>query len=479
MHILFATAELAPLVRVGGLAEAAGGLVQALRRADVTVQLVVPDYSGPEGTVLADERIETIDLPAWAGTGSVAGGADGGAPAVATVRTGLLEGYGEISLVDVPAIKRPHPYVPPGEVDGWPDNDQRFFAFSYVVAALALKHNVDAMHVNDWHTAAAIGFVPKSMATVLSVHNLAYQGWCDRGWLEVLRADRRRAYDTGHSCNPLAGGIALADRVVAVSPKYADEIRSPSEGAGLHELLAERGSALVGILNGIDTDAWDPSTDQSLAMRYRVREAVAAKATNAIALRAELGLPTSSGPLIAMVTRLVEQKGVDIALDATVALPGLDAQFVLLGAGDPALSENARTVQHYIPERFRFVEGFDLGLAHRLFAASDLFVMPSRFEPCGLAQMQAMRYGSLPVVTDVGGLHDTVIDADVHPIDGTGFVSRAISAAGVVDALHRGVRTWQGKGRRTTLIRNAMTIDWSWDAPAAAYMDLYSDLRFR
>lgn len=445
--------------------------MQALRRGGVTVELLVPDYSGPERTVLRNERIETIALPGWAS------GRFGAAPARATIRTGELAGYGEISLVDVPGMQRSHPYVPPGEVDGWSDNDQRFFAFSYVVARLAVKHNVDVLHVNDWHTAGALGFIDDSLPTVLSVHNLAYQGWCDRGWLDVLRADRRDAYDVGLSCNPLAGAISLANRVVAVSPKYADEISTVAEGAGLHDLLAGRGPALVGILNGIDTEAWDPSTDAALPMRYKAREAVAAKAVNAIALRSEIGLPPSNGPLIAMVTRLVEQKGVDLALDATVALPGMDAQFVLLGAGDPALCSNARTVEHYIPDRFRFVEGFDLALAHRLFGASDLFVMPSRFEPCGLAQMQAMRYGSLPIVTDVGGLHDTVIDADTDPVNGTGFVSRAVSAAGIVDAMHRATRTWQTKVRRTTLIRNAMTIDWSWDAPAAAYMDLYAGLR--
>lgn len=463
MHVLFATAELAPLVRVGGLAEAAGGLVQALRRAGVQVDLVVPDYSGPAGTVLDDERSQTLTVPSWVGS--------------ARARTGYLDGFGEITLIDVPGIQRPHPYVPPGETDGWSDNDQRFFAFSAAAAALALARGVDVLHANDWHTAAAIGMVPKSLPTVLSLHNLAYQGWSDRRWLEVLRQDRRHAYDVEHSCNPLAGAIALADRVVAVSPRYAEEIRTPEEGAGLHELLASRGDAVVGILNGIDTEAWDPFTDSELPLRYRFRDAVSAKAANAIALRAELGLTGASGPLIAMVTRLVGQKGVDIALDATVALPSVDAQFVLLGAGDPALAANARTVQHYIPERFRFIEGFDLGLAHRLFAASDLFLMPSRFEPCGLAQMQAMRYGSLPIVTDVGGLHDTVIDADVNPIDGTGFVSRAVNAAGTVDALHRAVRTWQVKGRRTALIRNGMGIDWSWDAPAANYVALYEGVR--
>ncbi len=463
-HILFATAELAPLVRVGGLAEAAGGLVQALRRAGVRVDLVVPDYGGPESPRLGDERIEAITLPAWAGE-------------VGSARTGELDGYGEITLVDVPGIRRSHPYVPPGESDGWPDNDQRFFAFSAAVAALAATHRVDVVHLNDWHTAAAVGLLADEVPTVLSLHNLAYQGWCDRGWLATLRADRRAAFDIGGSCNPLGGAIALADRVVAVSPHYADEIRTPADGAGLHTLLSGRKDALVGILNGIDTEAWDPATDSFLPQRFRLRTAAAAKKANGHELRAEVGLPPSDGPLIAMVTRLVDQKGVDIALDATVALPSLDAQFVLLGAGDPALSVAARTVQHYIPERFRFVEGFDLGLAHRMFGASDLFVMPSRFEPCGLAQMQAMRYGSLPVVTDVGGLHDTVIDGDARPDDGTGFVARSLNAAGIVDAFHRAVRAWNVKGRRATLIRNGMGIDWSWDTPAQDYAELYTTLR--
>jgi starch synthase len=458
VRVLFATAELAPLVRVGGLAEAAGGLVQALRRAGVTVDLVVPDYAGPQ-TVLVDQTTESLRVPAWAGP--------------ASARTGELEGYGQITLVDVPGMLRPHPYVPPGESDGWADNDHRFFAYSAAVAALAQARKVDVLHVNDWHAAAAVGLVDASIPTVCSIHNLAYQGWCDRRWLDVLRADRRRAYDRGPSCNPLAGAIALADRVVAVSPRYADEIRTEAEGAGLDELLASRGDALVGILNGIDTEAWDPYTDATLPMRYRHREAVGAKATNAIALRSELGLALSTGPVIAMVTRLVGQKGVDLALDATVALPSLNAQFVLLGAGEPAVAAAARTVEHYIPDQFRFVEGFDLGLAHRMFGASDIFLMPSRFEPCGLAQMQAMRYGSLPVVTDVGGLHDTVLDADANPADGNGFVSRGVSAAGVVDALHRAVRTWQVKGRRTALIKNAMSIDWSWDRPAQDYVELY------
>ena len=462
LRVLFATAELAPLVRVGGLAEAAGGLVQALRRAGLQVDLIVPDYAGPTSPVLVDEVVETIELPAWAGESGSA-------------RTGILDGYGEITLVDVPGIHRPHPYVPPGEADGWPDNDQRFFAFSFAASELAVRRRVDVVHVNDWHTAPVLGFLPETVHTVLSLHNLAYQGWCDRGWLNVLRAEHRYAFDLEHSCNPLAGAIALADRVVAVSPHYADEIRTVAEGAGLHELLAERGSSLVGILNGIDTEAWDPSTDEALAERFRLRNVIAAKKINGDALRVEVGLAPSRGPLIAMVTRLVAQKGVDIALDATVALPSIDAQFVLLGAGDPALSADARTVEHLVHDRVRFIEGFDLGLAHRLFAASDLFVMPSRFEPCGLAQMQAMRYGSLPIVTDVGGLHDTVVDGDLSG-EGTGFVCRSLNAAGLVDALHRATRAWQVKGRRQSLIRNAMSIDWSWDAPAGSYVDLYRSL---
>lgn len=465
MRVLFATAELAPLVRVGGLAEAASGLVLELRRTGIDVDVAVPDYfgRGATGTALDDQTEETLDVPAWVGG--------------ATARTGILDGFGIITLVDVPGIARPHPYLQTGSADGWPDNDRRFLAFSAAVAALARVREADVLHVNDWHTGAAIALSSSRLPTVASIHNLAYQGTCDGGWLSVL-GDRAYAYEWYGGCNPLVGALKLADRVVAVSPNYANEIRTEAFGFGVDGVLRGRGDVVVGIINGIDADAWNPATDAALPTNFDTRGfrtgEAKGKATCRSALRTEVGLADSSGPIIGFVTRLVEQKGVDLALEAAAYLRSVNAQLVVLGAGDPWLGDRLRALESAEPGRVAFRDAFDLGLAHRIFAGSDLYLMPSRFEPCGLAQMQAMAYGTIPVVTDVGGLHDTVTDADDDPEGGTGIVSAGVSAAGVVDALHRAVRLWSVRKRRFAVIRNGMAIDWSWTAPAREYAALYA-----
>ena len=465
MRVLFATAELAPLVRVGGLAEAASGLALELRRSGINVDVVVPDYfgRGATGTALDDQVDEVLDVPDWVGG--------------ATARTGVLEGFGTITLVDVPGIARPHPYLQTDSAEGWPDNDRRFLAFSAAVAALARGRAADVLHVNDWHSGAAIAFSDERLPTVASIHNLAYQGTCDGGWLSVL-GDRAYAYEWYGGCNPLVGALKLADSVVAVSPKYANEIRTHEFGFGVDGVLRERGDAVVGIVNGIDADAWNPATDAAIAANFDVRSfrtgEAKGKAACRAALRTELGLEEVGGPVVGFVTRLVEQKGVDLAIEAAAYLRSIDAQLVVLGAGDPWLGDRLRALQSAEPGRIAFRDGFDLEFAHRIFAGSDLYLMPSRFEPCGLAQMQAMVYGTIPVVTDVGGLHDTVIDVDDNPEGGTGVVSETVSAAGVVDALHRAARLWAVRKRRFTAIRNGMSVDWSWAGPSREYASLYA-----
>jgi starch synthase len=468
MRVVFASAELAPLVRVGGLAEAAGGLTFALRRAGVKVEVVVPDYGGEGQPELADEVIEYLNLPEWVGG--------------AWCRRGHLAGFGDITLVTVPGIQRSNPYGEPGSA-GWHDNDRRFFAFSAAVAAIVEARGADLVHCNDWHTAPTLALVAPKIATVLSLHNLAYQGQCHIGWLDVLGehgADRAQAYARHGECNPLAGGLQLADAVVAVSPNYAAEILTPEHAAGLDDILQARAGAVKGILNGIDIGAWSPHSDPLIPANYRQPDLRGGESTGKAkcrrALREELDLPQVEGPLIGFVTRLVDQKGVDFVIKAARYLDGIDGQLVVLGAGDAALSMSLRQLQAARPERVAFREAFDLGLAHRIFAGCDLYVMPSRFEPCGLAQMQAMAYGTIPVVTDVGGLHDTVIDADANPEYGNGFVSVHISAAGLVDALHRATRAWLLKKRRAQIIRNGMSTDWSWAGPAQQYVELYSSL---
>lgn len=260
-----------------------------------------------------------------------------------------------------------------------------------------------------------------------------------------------------------------------MSHTFAAESLDESTGFGLDDLLRARGSAFSGILNGIDTEVWDPSRDGHLPHHYDV-ESMKGKEDMRQALAAELEWQGSEVPLIGMVTRLTDQKGVDIALEIPPLLEDLDARMVLLGSGDRSLSKVSHDVAHKYPDRFRFREGYDEGLAHRIFAGSDLYLMPSRFEPAGLTQMQAMRYGSIPVVTDVGGLHDTVTDADLSSSDGTGFIADEVSVSSVSDALERALVGWRSNIRRSEIIRRGMSRDWSWQTPASRYLDIYREL---
>ena len=468
MKILFATAELAPLVRVGGLAEAASGLIRALRKAGTDVEAVVPDYFD---SALQGEVVTKLEGPDWLGPISA--------------RRGEFVGFGDVTLVSFAGIARPHPYVETSTGQGWSDNDHRFLGFSAAVALLAETRGIDVLHLNDWHTGATLAFLSVHIPSVFSVHNLAHQGITSGMWLDRMvganSASPRhdvvlRAYECFGATNPLGGAVELADRVIAVSPNYAKEILLPEFGCGLEDVLVSRRPAVLGILNGIDAGEWNPEVDEFLPTRYSAKRLLGRKPCRA-ALLDEFGLASNtSGPVIAMVSRLVDQKGVDLLLDAAQYLSSWGASLVVLGAGDPALSAALHQLASRDDSSVGFREGYDLGLAHRMFAGSDLFAMPSRFEPCGLAQMQAMAYGSIPVTTSVGGLVDTVIDADANPDQGNGFRSPHNSGAGLVDALHRATNAWRSRTRRSKIMANGMTHDWSWTGPAAQYVAVYRDV---
>lgn len=458
MKILFAAAELAPIARVGGMAEASAGLVKQLRANGHEVIVVVPDYEGLE---LQNQTSTKLLLPEWARPG--------------TARTGLIAEIGEITLVDVPWIEKPHPYTDEEGV-AFPDNDLRFFGFSAAVAAIINQEMPDVVHLNDWHTAAALGFLVEAPPSLLTIHTLGYQGITNPGWMDELPT-RPHYFAWYGGTNPLLGGIRLADRIVTVSPNYAGEIVTEAEGMGLHDHLENLGSRLVGVVNGIDTEEWNPSTDEFLTTRFSADD-LSGKATNRTELLTEFGLQSNdaSEPVIGMVTRLVDQKGVDLAVDAARFLEYVPAKLVVLGSGDARLADLLDDLAVQFPDRIAFRNGYDIELAHRIFAGSDLLLMPSRFEPCGLAQMQAMAYGTIPVVTDVGGLHDTVVDADVHPDSGTGFVTASVDTAGLVDALYRAARAWNNPSRRADIIARGMGTDWSWAEPAKAYEAIYEEL---
>lgn len=456
MKIVFASAEAAPIARVGGLAEAAAGLIRSLRSTpDIELVVVLPDY----GDVVLGEEVEyPLDLPAWA--------------MPASVRRGVAPELGDVHLVSVPGMQRPHPYVDESGI-GWHDNDSRFFAFSAAIAAIVEREGPDLVHLNDWHTGMTLAWV--DLPSVYTIHTLGYQGHADIGWLRAIDTDRATAYDRYGSLNPAAGAIILADRVVAVSPNYAAEILDPARSAGLHTVLEGKGDALIGIRNGIDTELWDPLTDPHIAATYG-RSALDAKAETTAALRTLAGWDEDDQPVIGMVSRLVEQKGIDIVLGTIPYLERMGARMIMLGSGEERLSLWARHLASEHPDRFAFIDGYDLEVAHQIFAGADLFCMPSRFEPCGLAQMQAMAYGTIPVVTPVGGLVDTVVDDDAVPGKGTGFVTVTIDTSGMVDALHRALAAWRSKRRRRSIQKRGMAIDWSWDTPTAHHLEIYRDI---
>ena len=453
MRVLYATAELHPVVTVGGLAAAAAGLTAELRRQGVEVEVALPYYGG---IALDGEASVELEVPAWA------------APAHA--RVGSHPAAGPLMLVSVPGITRPDPYVDE-HGEGWPDNDRRFFAFAAAVAALARLRGPDVLHVNDWHAATALAAFESPPSSVLSIHNLAYQGQAARRWVKRL-GPRGRAYRRSKTCNPLAGAIVLADATVVVSPTYREEVLQPEGGCGLDDLLRSRGQALVGIRNGIDTTLWDPAADPHLPLRFDATDLTGKDVCRAAAL-AHVGLPDGDGPLAVVVSRLTEQKGIDLLLPLVPELHALGLRLAVLGAGQAALTEELRAAAERHPLQLAFVEGYHEALAHLLIAGADLLLMPSRSEPCGLTQMQAMRYGTLPVVTDVGGLHDTVSDLDEAPARGTGWRSAAATSDAVADAVQRAVTGWRNADVRRAAQQRGMRADWSWREPASRHVALY------
>ena len=456
--VLFATTELAPLVKVGGLSEASAGLVGVLRTMGAIVELVMPDYGLIE---LRDAIEDELDhLPDWC-------------PPV-TVRRGWADQVGQVTLVAFPGSRRIHPYVDPDTREGWHDNDQYFLNFAAALGQLAVVRAPDVVHCNDWHTAAAIGRLPANTPSVLTVHNLAHQGATDITWAQRTGVHGRAFLEAG-AFNPLAGGISLADKVVMVSQSYAAEATLPATGFGLHERLIARGDDLVGIRNGIDLGLWHPSTDPLLPYNYDQSD-LTGKELCRKELLALTALTEDKGPVLGVVARLDHQKGIDLALSLAPFLENLHARLVIIGSGSLELARLARLTQTRFPDRVHIFDGYDERLAHLVVTGSDLLLVPSRFEPCGLTQMQAMTCGTIPVVTDVGGLRDTVLDTDANRRAGTGYVARDANSMSLLDAVHRAARGWTNPRRRAAIQRRGMTADWSWAKPARQYMDLYEEV---
>jgi starch synthase len=469
------SSEVAPFAHTGGLGDAVSGLAFALAELGCDVVIVTPRYGVTRAPEDAAWWAEPVRVPIALGepwrTLGVLEATVGGA--TASLRVCFLD---EAILFDRDGIY--------GDSHGtFGDNEIRFAAMSAGALAVAARlwreesgrsAGADVVHAHDWHAAMAVILAARGrVKRVLTVHNLAFQGVYGPDMLPRigLSAEDQSALTHHGQVNLLRGAIAFADRVTTVSPSYASEIRGPREGRGLDGVLRDLGDRLVGITNGIDTVRFDPATDRALPQRYDVSSAMAGKGACKAALVAELGL--GNGPLFASVGRLADQKGIDLLL---AILPGLverGACFALVGSGDASLERGLRAAEERFPGRVASRIVFDGDLARRVYGGSDFFVVPSRYEPCGLTQLYAMRYGSIPVVTPVGGLKDTVSPISSLAAAGTGFVADAPDAVGLLVGCEDALTLAADAASRWAAVDRAMRRDSGWSAPARAYLSLY------
>ncbi|QWT18297.1 glycogen synthase GlgA [Collinsella sp. zg1085] len=479
MGVVFASAEAAPFIKTGGLGDVAGSLPQALVAAGIQVVVMVPKYAS-----IADsykERMEHIahfEVPlGWR-----------------TLYCGLerldLDGVTFLFLDNEHYFGRGYPY-------GFFDDGERFAFFAKAICE-SLQHlpqdlRCDILHCNDWHTALAPVFLREfyqelegytNIKTIFSVHNIAFQGqFSDVVLSDVLglahipaAAAQLRSDDV--SINYMLGALNYSDAITTVSPSYAAEIQSPAFGEGLDGVLRRRSSILQGIVNGINTTHFDPSTCPGLAANFSARD-MNGKAACKAALQTELGLEVRDDvPLMSMVTRLTRQKGMDLVNYALDRILSGGIQVAVLGTGDPWYEESLRSFEARYPGQMVARIQFDPTLSERMYAGSDLFLMPSLFEPCGLSQMIAMRFGTLPIVRETGGLKDTVIPYNYVTDEGTGFSFANFNGEEMGDAVFRAARLfWDNRAAFERMVKRAMQTDFSWQQSAERYLDLYFWLR--
>ncbi len=475
LDVLFVASEAHPLIKTGGLADVAGSLPIALTQLGQRLHLLLPAYAGVKrqsGALLERARF------------TLAHGRCG------EVEVRLLEGRLADSevilwLVDVPEYfaREGGPYQDAAGQD-WPDNAERFALFCRVAALLAIDQlglgwRPDIVHLNDWQSALTALFLqpfPFRPRLLFTIHNLAYQGLFSRAQFNLLDLPESAWSIEGveyyGQLSFIKAGINCSDWISTVSPTYAREITTFAYGCGLDGLLRARQSVLVGILNGIDAQVWNPATDPLIPHHYNADD-LSGKRLDKVALLRRMGLPADDElPLLAMVTRLVEQKGIDLLLEILPWLMTQPLRLVVLGNGDPHYTELLLGCARRHPDRLAVVAGYDEPLAHQIEAGADLFVMPSRFEPCGLNQLYSLCYGTLPLVRRVGGLADTVIDADAAT-EGNGFCFDFASGPALRATLERALALYHQPARWQQLMRSAMAADFSWQRSSADYLALY------
>jgi len=483
MRVLFASSEVFPLIKTGGLADVSASLPAALFNQGVDVRVILPGYREvlaalPEAEPLCEFSVFSVNKP------------------VRILGARLPHSGVPLFVVQAPEIfeREGGPYQDNLKRD-WQDNAYRFAVFNRVAAMVALGQacltwQADVVHCNDWQTGLVAGFLrlqPVHPGTVFTIHNMAYQGvfgldvfkglMLPESWFSM---DKLEFYG---QFSFLKGGIVFSDYITAVSPHYAEEILTPEYGCQLDGLLRFHKDKLVGILNGIDYREWDPAADPYLPVPFSAKT-LAKKQQNKRELQRELGLPMKADtPLLANIGRMVEQKGVDLLLASLkTLLAEQDVQCVVLGSGESKYEQGFNSLAAAFPEKLRVWVGYNEGLAHRIEAASDIFVMPSRYEPCGLNQLYSLRYGTLPVVRYTGGLADTVVDASPETLaqqTATGFVFYNAEPIALTQAILRAMQLYGDRPAWKRIQTAAMTQNFSWDRSAQQYLGLYQRCMFR
>ncbi len=473
LHVAFPVSELAPFVKTGGLADVAAALPKALVRLGHRVTVFLPRYG-------------SIAFPPGEFVGSVHVPVDDQTRSAGFYRLDLEAGLRVIFVEHPPFFDRPSPYGL-GSLD-YTDNHLRFAFFSRACLEYfrSRGERPDVFHAHDWQT----GLVPvylksfygddptlNRLPSVFTIHNLAYQGHFGRDALGVLGLPWNLAhpdaleYHGGISF--LKGGILFSEFVNTVSPQYAREIQGPEHGAGFEGILRSRARDLWGILNGVDYDEWSPERDPHIAKPYSVRD-LSGKAACKADLLKTLGLPEfPDAPLLGIISRLIPQKGFDLVAEAWWDLLQRDLRMVVLGTGEPAIEAGLAALAARAPERFAVRFRYDPVLAHKIEAGADLFLMPSRFEPCGLTQMYSLRYGTVPVVRSTGGLIDTVEAYHPGSGDGTGFRFEHADGTGMMWALDQALELFKNRPAWKRLMMNGMKRDFSWDRSARLYDEMY------
>ncbi len=471
MKVCFIAAEAAPFVKVGGLGDVIGSLPKALRELGVDARVILPLYSSidRERFGLKYKAYQFVDL-------------------------GWRHSYCGIFETEVDGVPcyfvDNEQYFNRDSIYGQADDGERFAFFSKAALEIlpALDFKPDVVNVNDWHTALSVIYLDvlksreaefyKDMKSVLSIHNIEFQGRFNPYEMGNLFGLENKYFDAliyNGDVNLLKGAIQLADRVNTVSETYAREILDPYFSYGLDKILTVEQGKLRGILNGIDVDKFNPKTDPIIPVNYDL-ETFEDKVQNKLAFQKEMDLEVNADiPLIGMVTRLTHQKGIDLILQASEEILKTGAQLVILGTGDAHYESALRSLEHYRHDRVRSILLFSNEMSAKIYAASDLFLMPSKTEPCGLSQLISMRYGTVPVVHRVGGLRDTVIP--FTGVEGNGFTFESFQAGDMMDAIYRAVTCfYQSPDEWKQIIKNNLQKDVSWEQSAKKYLDLYHEV---